>query len=53
MGRGLAAHLYPIIFLGCYLALRRRWEDHLQSLTCSAYRVPLLRLPPMRSATKG
>jgi hypothetical protein len=23
MGRGLAAHRYPIIFLGCYLALRQ------------------------------
>ena len=23
MGRGLAAHRYPIIILGCYLALRQ------------------------------
>ena len=23
MGRGLAAHCYPIIFLGCYLARRQ------------------------------
>ena len=23
MGRGLAAHRYPIIFLGCYLARRQ------------------------------
>jgi hypothetical protein len=23
MGRGLVAHLYPIIFLSCYLAFRQ------------------------------
>ena len=51
MGRGLAAQRYPIIFLGCYLS--RRLEDHRGSLPSSAYRVVLLRLSPMRSATKG
>ena len=50
--RGPAAQRYPIIFLGCYLALRQG-GDHWPSLPSSACRVPLLRLPPMRSATKG
>jgi hypothetical protein len=51
MGRGLADPRYPGIFLG-FASLSVR-EDHPQSLPSSAYRVPLLRLPPMRSATKG
>jgi hypothetical protein len=51
VGRGLIAHRYPIIFLGCYFA--RRQVGSRVILPSSAYRVPLLRLPPMRSATKG
>jgi hypothetical protein len=51
MGRGLAAHRYPTIFLGCYLARRQVGSRVIRP--SSAYRVPLLRLPAMRSATKG
>jgi hypothetical protein len=51
MGRGLVAHRYPIIFLGCYFA--RRQVGSRVILPFSAYGVPLLRLSPMRSATKG
>jgi hypothetical protein len=36
VGRGLAAHRYPIIFLGCYLALRQGGSRVI--LPSSAYR---------------
>ena len=32
MGRGLAAHRYPIIFLGCYLALRQGGPPRIPNL---------------------
>ena len=51
MGRGLAA---PVTRSSSSAVTSPSvWEDHLQSLPSSAYRVPLLRLPPMRSTTKG
>ena len=51
MGRGLVAHHYPIIFLGYYLTLRQGGPPGIPTFV--RYRVPLLRLSPMRSATKG